>query len=311
MRQPVIDIGSNSIRLTVYAIRNGQEFKILFREKIMAGLASYVKNGVMTAEGIKCACSALLEFRRRLELLDINTKKTAVFATASLRNISNTQDALAKIEVATGFKIELISGEEEALLGYIGAMQELNIPGGVITDIGGASTEVVLFNKGTIQDSKSFPVGSLSLYRSCVKKILPNSISRKQIESLLKEEIDKKAKYFKRKHTPLVGVGGTSRAVLRLAKKFFDFPDSCYSITAQQLERLYFTLSRGDREAIDLILWTGADRIHTLVPGIMILRHVSALFDADELIVSNYGVREGYLCQKILKKNINTLKIGS
>ena len=50
MKQAVIDIGSNSIRLTLYETEN-RDFKILFREKIMAGLAGYVEDGKLSAEG--------------------------------------------------------------------------------------------------------------------------------------------------------------------------------------------------------------------------------------------------------------------
>lgn len=49
MKQAIIDIGSNSIRLTVYETEN-QSLRILFREKIMAGLAGYVENGKLSAE---------------------------------------------------------------------------------------------------------------------------------------------------------------------------------------------------------------------------------------------------------------------
>lgn len=51
MKQAVIDIGSNSVRLTLYKI-DGQSFKIIFREKIMAGLAGYVENGALSPEGM-------------------------------------------------------------------------------------------------------------------------------------------------------------------------------------------------------------------------------------------------------------------
>ncbi len=65
------------------------------------------------------------------------------------------------------------------------------------------------------------------------------------------------------------------------------------------------------KEASDLILRLEPERIHTLVPGILILRHVFHLFQAEQLIASKYGVREGYLCQKILKNNIDTPKTES
>lgn len=309
MKQPVIDIGSNSIRLTLYAIEDRQNFKILFREKIMAGLAGYVKDGALSAEGIACACDALLKFRRILEFL--NMHEAAVFATASLRNVVNTKEALTQLEAETGFDIELLSGEEEALLGYMGAMRDLDVSGGVFTDIGGASTEIVIFDKGIAQNVASFSLGALSLYRSCVKRILPNSDSRERIEAMLEEEFDGKANFPRGKQSPMIAVGGTSRAVRKLAKRYFGFPEEHYYITEQQLDLLFNILCLGDRKAIDLILWAGAERIHTLVPGIMILRHIMKYFESDELIVSEYGVREGYLCQRLIKNNTSILKTES
>ena len=306
MKQAVIDIGSNSVRLTLYET-DGRSFKIIFREKIMAGLAGYVEDGVLSSEGIKCACDALLEFRHTVETLGIS--KIAVFATASLRNISNTEEALPKIESATGFTVEVISGEEEAQLGYIGAMQELHISDGAFVDVGGASTEVVIFEGGKAQTTASFGLGSLNLYRRCVKKILPGSGSLKRITAALQADIDEKKILPQEKHSPLICVGGTARAVLKLAVKYFDLPENCCSITASQLEKLCNLLCQGDRRAVDLILRTEADRIHTIVPGLMILKHIFSHFNANELIVSKYGVREGYLCQKILTEKTITPRI--
>ena len=61
MKQAVIGIGSNSIQLTLYETEQ-QRFKILFREKIMAGLTGYVEDGTLSAEGIECACTDLSRY---------------------------------------------------------------------------------------------------------------------------------------------------------------------------------------------------------------------------------------------------------
>lgn len=187
MKQAIIDIGSNSIRLTLYET-DGQSFKILFREKIMAGLAGYVEDGKLSAEGIECACAGLLTFRGVLQTLAIN--RISVFATASLRNISNTEQALSVIHAATGYSVEVISGEDEALFGYAGAMQELHLTGGAFLDIGGASTEIVTFKDGKPMDFASFPIGSLSLYRCCVKKILPGEGSLRRLRQEIAQTIN-------------------------------------------------------------------------------------------------------------------------
>lgn len=307
MKQAIIDIGSNSIRLTLYETE-GQSFKILFREKIMAGLAGYVEDGKLTAEGIECACAGLLTFRSILQTLEID--HISIFATASLRNISNTEQALSVIRAATGYSVEVLSGEEEALLGYAGAMQELHLSSGAFLDIGGASTEIVTFDCGKPVDYASFPIGSLNLYRRCVKKILPGEGSLRRLRQEITRAID--AGEDALPACPLlVGVGGTARAVFKLARHYCGIADECHSITVEQLNDLCAFLCSEKKDASDLILRLEPERIHTLIPGLLILQHAVHLFRAQQLVVSKYGVREGYLCQKILKNNIDIPKIGS
>lgn len=296
MKQAVIDIGSNSIRLTLYETHD-KSFKILFREKIMAGLAGYVEDGKLSAEGMECACAGLLTFRSILQTLEI--AHVNVFATASLRNISNTAQVLSVIHAATDYTVEVISGEEEAVLGYAGAMQELHLTSGAFLDIGGASTEIVTFEQGNPVDFASFPIGSLSLYRNCVKKILPGTGSLKR----LRQEILQTIQIGKNTPEPrplLVGVGGTARAALKMVRYYYKCSKDCRTITGEQLDGLCKFLCSGKKDASDLILRLEAERIHTLVPGVLILQHVFHLFGAQQLVVSKYGVREGYLCQKIL-----------
>lgn len=305
MKQAVIDIGSNSMRLTLYEI-NDDGFKILFREKIMAGLAGYVESNVLTSDGIKCACDGLLEFKHTLEALKI--ENVFVFATASLRNIANTDEAVNEIKVKTDFDVEVISGAVEATLGYYGALQELSISDGILIDIGGASTELVTFKDNEILTSHSFSVGSLSLYKKCIKNILPGKDSMKKIKTMIRKTIQLDKSYEKETPNTFIAVGGTARGILKLAQKYYGLDSSCHIITAQQLRGLSVLLCRKEQDRINLILRLEPERIHTLVPGYMILQYIFEYFDADEMIVSDYGVREGYLCQKLLPKNIHTAK---
>ena len=82
-------------------------------------------------------------------------------------------------------------------------------------------------------------------------------------------------------------------------------------MTGEQLDDLCAFLCSGKKDASDLLLRLEAERIHTLIPGVLILQHVFHLFRAEQLIISKYGVREGYLCQKILQNNIDILKTGN
>ncbi len=296
MNCAIIDIGSNSMRLTVYEVESSN-FKILFKAKAMAGLAGYVENNQLTTEGIECACHCLLEFHDTLKLLHI--EQVSVFATASLRNIANTQAAVAQISTASGYAIEVLSGAEEATYGYSGAMCDLAMTDGIFIDIGGASTEIAVFSAGHLNNAESIPIGSLKLYHDCVKKILPGKGSFARMQEQIDGQLRNCSFVESAANARLACVGGTARAVLKLARKCFSLPATCRSITAEQLDALCNMLYKVDKTAIDLILKTEPERIHTLLPGLMILQYIVKKFAAAELVISKYGVREGYLCQRI------------
>ena len=176
MKYALINMGSNSIRLTVYDLKK-DGFQVLFKEKIMAGLAGYVEHGRLTQDGISCACQSLKEFQNTVELLEIGG--LSVFATASLRNISNTAEAVEQILRATGISVEVLTGEEEAAC-------DIAEDGGLFVDIGGASTEMAMFMGQHLQKVVSVPVGSLKLYRDCVKKILPGVGSFRRMDKAIR-----------------------------------------------------------------------------------------------------------------------------
>ena len=139
MSVALIDVGSNTIRLSVYMIEGDGSFERLLSKKITAGLAAYVDDeGALSPEGIDCACEALRYLGTIVDHLQVDDVR--VFATASLRNVTNSQEALAAIEQRTGRAVELVSGKEEALLGFSSFRHECSLDRGVLTDICGGSS---------------------------------------------------------------------------------------------------------------------------------------------------------------------------
>ena len=225
----------------------------------------------------------------------------AVFATASLRNISNTAQAVTQIARATGITVSVLTGEEEAACGFCGATCDVAAADGLFVDVGGASTELVAFANRQIEQADSVPVGSLKLYRDCVKKILPGKSSCRRLAETIETAFDRPSLQTIPKRPHMVCVGGTARAALKLAKRVCRLPETSNSITIGQLDRVCQELCASQKQAADLILKIEPERIHTMIPGMLILRHMVQGFGAGRVIVSQYGVREGYLCQKILK----------
>lgn len=142
----VIDLGSNTIRISVYEVQGGSRFHLLFSEKEMGGPGRVCGKGNhdpgRTGTGVRGAA------KLSASIAGGGYRRVYVFATASLRNINNTLEAVDYLEARTGLRIDVLSGTEEARLGYLGALAAGGLEKGVLFDIGGGSTEIVQFDRG-------------------------------------------------------------------------------------------------------------------------------------------------------------------
>ena len=98
----------------------------------------------------------------------------------------------------------------------------------------------------------------------------------------------------------MIGVGGTARAVLKIANASLDRPEEERRLTPEQLHELTGILTRRDQRARKLILNACPDRLHTLLPGIVLMDTVCRRLCSEMLYISPFGVREGYLCRRLL-----------
>lgn len=296
----IIDIGSNTIRLSIYKCID-KEINLLLNKKTMAGLAGYTKNGKLSDEGIDKACEVLSEYRKIVDNFDI--KNISVFATASLRNISNSDEAVYRIEQSSGFNVNILSGVEEGICDFAGAIHQVDLKEGVLVDIGGGSTEIVIFKDKNILKVFSMPIGSLNFYSKYVGKLIPTEDERKEMKKAVIEELDKiqgiKGKYQK----TICGVGGSIRATNALNRKIFSKNKNKQVdgvIDTKNISKIIKKLDNTDKDTLLVILKVIPDRIHTAIPGMVILNTIVDYFKSEKIYVSNYGVREGYLYSRIL-----------
>lgn len=294
----LVDMGSNTVRMNVYKCKN-QLPELLFSAKNNTGLIGYVVDGKMSVKGIKAAINVILEYKSIVRHFHVD--KFMVFATASLRNIENTKQVVEIIEKETDVSIDLISGEDEARLDFIGATHLVAMDHGLLIDIGGGSTELVTFENNKIVDAVSIPIGSLSLYRKCVSNLLPDKKEKKLLQKTIDDEMDKVKHIFKKDYFLICGVGGTIRAGRKLNQVLFERADTDNDIEAGELKKLLKTIGANDRNALDIILQNASDRIHTIIPGLMILQEAMKRSKGQLITVSDYGVREGYLFSRVLE----------
>ncbi len=201
----IIDVGSNTVRMNIYKIEQGQ-LSLVMGKKEAVGLASYVKNGQMLPEGVNRACEVLSEFRSILQ--DLGITDYHVFATAALRNAVNSHAAVEEIVERTGICIEVLSGETEAELDFIGASHAVDVTDGLLIDIGGASTELVVYENSEIKKKVSLPVGSLNIYDRYVSNLLPSRSERKAVKQMVLQLLKQDTDLYYGEYPIVCGVGG-------------------------------------------------------------------------------------------------------
>lgn len=298
MKCGIVDVGSNTIRLSIYHWE-GRTFKLLMNKKEMAGLAGYIKDGVLSDSGILVACRVLAGFKALLRNFDIDALH--VFGTASLRNIVNTEEALETIKAVTGAHVEVLSGADEAALSFLGATVGGGAPdSGLLADVGGGSTELVAYRDGAITSGCSLPMGSLSLFTRHVSGLFPTGEERKAIRADVKEEL-RKAKTAGLRCSHLTGVGGTFRASAKLCNDLSGADPDNRIIPAGEIRALYKGLKKGDQNTLRQILRSVPDRVHTILPGLAILTAILDAYEVSTVSVSACGVREGYLLRRVME----------
>lgn len=302
MLHGIIDIGSNTIRMAVYLIEGGH-FEQLMKQKNTVGLASYVEDGIMQPEGIDRAVETLLEYRKFLQCFKIT--QVAAFTTAALRNAKNSQQAVGEIESRTGIKIQVISGDEEATLDFIGATHSLNNASGLLIDIGGGSTEIVTYRDRQIQYKTSLPLGSLGFAKKYVSGILPTMQECMDMHGEAEATIGAASDFLSISEAEIVGIGGTFKGACALNNEVFNLPAVNRRLETKNIRTLIsnFVSDMGMTQKMAVTLMRSVpERLRTIIPGLIIASVLSRRFQSQWITYSDSGVREGYIYDRIIGK---------
>lgn len=295
----IIDIGSNTIRLAIYAIR-GDQVDMLMKKKHTVGLASYLQDGVMQQAGIDKAVEILGEYRSFLESFRIGN--VTAFTTAALRNAKNSREAVGEIEARVGFPIQVISGDEEAELDFIGALHGLSEDSGIMADIGGGSTEIVCFHQRKIAKKVSLPMGSLMFHSRYSKDILPDEKECEVMAWEARKVLSGASEFHDVSHGRICGIGGTFKGAVALHNAMFSIGSENKRMGVDRMREIIRRFQRDlGTEDIALLMKTVPERMHTLLPGLVIAEVLATHFGSDTILYSDSGMREGYIYDRILQ----------
>ena len=303
-RVGIIDLGSNSARLIVMNIYYNGSYNLVYHQKESIRLSEGMSStNRLEPAAMERAVTTLSTFSHMCELFGA-TKIIAV-ATAAARNAVNGSDFLRLVQTHTSIPLQVISGEEEAYLGYIGTINTLDTPNALIFDLGGASTELTLVRNRTLAHSLSLPFGAVTLSE---KFQTHDKISEDRLTELynyIMRQLEA-IPWLEKMQLPLIGIGGTMRNVAKMDQRVRNYPFTKvhnYKIGTLSFAELWRSLVEKTADQRRKIPGLSSDRADIIVAGTTIIKCLLAATRGTQLIVSGCGVREGLFYRYYLQKH--------
>lgn len=280
----IIDIGSNSVRLVVYA-GPARVPTPIFNEKVLAGLGSgRERSGPLPEEPRQRALAALRRFKLLIDQMKV--KRVRVVATAAIRDAENGPEFVREVR-SIGLDCEVLSAEQEAQLAGSGVLSGVPGASGVAGDLGGGSLELVGVADGTTSPGVSMPLGVLRVDASADGE----RAARKTLRSALKEsDLRERAR-----GRPFYMVGGSWRALARIDMLANHFPLPIvhqYRIKPGRTRELCKLVANVDAQTADSV---APARLAAAPVAAMLLELLVEELEPSRLVVSVYGIREGLL----------------
>lgn len=304
MDHAIIDVGSNTIRLTIFEVdEKTHDIVQIYNRKLMAGLAGFVnEGGCLSKKGIERAIECIQSHQRRLKHFKVDS--VSAFATAVIRNAANGEDACKKISKACDVPISILSGEEEATLGFFGAIHAIDATDGVLFDIGGGSTEIVHFRNGMPVFAASLPYGSLNLFLANVEGVLPTEREEGAIRRTIDAALDAADHLDEACYDTIFGVGGSARSMGKLADYLYHDGKKERLVSVDEMRRMLELPLWPGNSTLRQVLAVVPDRVHTVFPGMICADAIACRCEAKQVAIARYGVREGYLFSRVLGEEL-------
>lgn len=293
VRQAVIDIGSNAIRLVVYAGAARAPMPI-YNEKGRVSLGdSLASGGLIDAGHMDEALATIARMHMLARSMDVDSLR--VIATAATREASNGHELVERAD-ALGIRIQVIDGATEACLAGLGIVSDHPDAEGYVGDLGGGSLELARIAGGEIGERISLPFGTLRIGAMVGQS--PKEIAQRLKKALAEGRLTDS---FPIDHgLPFFLVGGSWRALARLHIHVSQFPLAVLSNYAMPpgapAELLPLAL---DRKALIDGKTVPMARVDALPGAAALLTGIVRLLKPSTLITSTSGVREGLLFDRL------------
>ena len=302
MRIAAIDVGTNSFHLLIARVRPDGAIEPIEKSKEMVRLGDSAFRGIISPDAFGRGIEALKRFKSLAERTGCDA--IIAVATSAVREAENGGDFVRVIRDETGIEMQVIRGDEEARLIYLGARSSLNLMGrrALVVDIGGGSVELIVGDSRDCYYTTSLKLGVLRLLDRFPLSDPPTAEERGRLAVELHKALEGPNASARKVGFDLVAMSsGTARTVAELvlgaerndkgekdsrtlANRRISFKD------VYALEQRLCALSSSERAKVPGL---DAKRVDSIVPGVVLIRTLLEAVHADEYVFCDAALREG------------------
>jgi exopolyphosphatase / guanosine-5'-triphosphate,3'-diphosphate pyrophosphatase len=299
----IIDLGSNTSRLIIMAYTPGQAFQLIdqLRERVRLSEGMGAEN-ILRPEPMARTIRLLKVFRLLCEANGIDS--IVATATSAVRDARNQKEFLDRVQNEAGLTLRVLSGDEEAYYGYLGAVNSLPIHNGMVIDIGGGSLELGRVQDRQLAQTASLPLGAVRLTETFIRNDPPKRADIRLLDRYIDAMLSSIDWLKTRSAGTLIGLGGTARTLAKIDQERRHYPlDRLhgYTVSLASIEHTLHDLELMPLSKREKVPGLSADRADVIIGGTLALTRLMHQADYHEMTICGQGLREGLFYEQFLK----------
>jgi exopolyphosphatase/guanosine-5'-triphosphate,3'-diphosphate pyrophosphatase len=292
-----VDIGSNSVRLKIARLKGHRLLEINEDREVTRLGESVFRSGFLSPEAIANTVKVLRRFHR--EAQDAGADILRVVGTSALRDARNSHAFLEWVRSATGWRVEIISGLEEARLIHLGLTSRLRVSAAplLMMDLGGGSCELTISSQGHIRDTVSLPLGAVRLTNEFLHHDPPRKPELQSLKAFVVREISRiVARIVRAQPHVVIATSGTAESLSRLAHGLYK-ANGRNSVSRANMARIVKLLSKLPVEGRRRLSGVGPRRAEIIIAGAVVYANLLENCKLQGFRYSPLGLRDGLLAQ--------------
>lgn len=286
MKIAIIDLGSNSVRMTVWQCENAKTKVIYNGRKYVRLSEGLAEDNLLKKEPTERTLRALLEFKSIADSLSCD--RIRAVATEAMRRAENGAEFAERIKSECGIDIEILSGADESRYDFYASVDLIDAPS-LIMDVGGGSLELISCTADSLLSHTCLPYGAVVM----TDRFGDDFFALTEFFTRRFSELD----MLKKVENPdIIGLGGSIRALFDFSLKKEQGISMSSEMLCSEAERVA-SMTCAELEKIEAF----SERADVIKAGLAPFYALSRLVNSEKITLNNRGVREGVLfeCLKL------------